>query len=175
MLRLIHLGKGITMKLAHSIYAVALVAGFAAQAQTPAPAAAPAADVKATIVIGAKAPQLPAALWTENGQPMVARGPDQVKTAPANAVKANIRVHALGGMTFREVTFPKGAKFMTPMGPMDTVVYLVRGRMKVNLGGVTADVGPGDSWRKISGQPSGYEVIEEAVIFESDAKPEERK
>jgi mannose-6-phosphate isomerase-like protein (cupin superfamily) len=106
---------------------------------------------------------------------MVARGPDQVKTAPANAVKANIRVHALGGMTFREVTFPKGAKFMTPKGPMDTVAYVVKGRMKVNLGGVLADVGPGDSWRKISVQPSSYEIIDEAVILETDAKPEDRK
>lgn len=163
------------------VLSVGFVVAFSAVAlaQTPAaPAAAPAApaaDVKATIVTGKNATVTQAALWSEGGKPMIARGAEAMKTAPKDATIANLRVYPLMGFTFREVTFPKGAKFLTPMGPMDTVLYVVKGRIKVKLGGVEGEVGPGDTLRKISGQISSYEILEEAVVLETDADPAARK
>ena len=154
---------------------ILLISGVAtAQAQTPA-AAPTVAPAKAAIVSNKTATPAQAALWTEDGKPMIARGPEAMKTAPKNAIIANIKVFPLLGFTFREVTFPKGAKFLTPMGPMDTVLYVVKGRIKVNLGGVEGEVGPGDALRKISGQISSYEILEEAVVLETDADPAARK
>jgi quercetin dioxygenase-like cupin family protein len=91
-----------------------------------------------------------------------------VKTAPKDAVTVQVKVWPLGGPAFRQATFPKGANFLPPKGPTDTLVYMVKGRMKVTLGDVTAEVGPGDAFRKMGDQRNNYQVIEETVILETD-------
>jgi len=44
--------------------------------------------------------------------------------------------------------------------------YLVRGRLRLTIGGETHDVSPGDSWSIPGGVPHGAEVLEDAVAIE---------
>jgi hypothetical protein len=142
----------------------ALTCAVAAYAQSPVAPAARAAQPQ--IVKGKDVPVLPVALWVENGKPMMAQGPDAVKTAPKNAVMAKIKIYALGGPSIRQATIQKGT--VMPPANNDTLVYVLKGRMKVKLGALEGEVGPGDSFYKLGDQTNIYETLEETVIIETN-------
>ena len=155
------------MKLFYITASLAMAAAFSANAQAPAMA-----DKKPELIAyGKTAPAMQVALWAENGKPMVARGAEAVKAAPATATIANVHVLALGVPNFRQVVFPKGAKILPPAGPTDTLVYVLKGHMKLKLGDSKGEVGPGDAYHKVAGQDNFYEVIEETTIVETDYVP----
>ena len=111
---------------------------------------------------------IPVALWMEDGKPKIARGADGVSAAPKSAAVVHTKIHKLGGTTIREATFPAGATFSPPGGPTDTVMYILRGRMKVTMGDVSDEVGPGDTLREVSGVLSVFEVLDEVVAIETN-------
>ena len=140
---------------------------YAAQPAAPAPPLT--ADSKAPVAKSADQPVTPVAIFQENGKPMILRGPDAAK-APANAVKFSTKVFQLGnGQVFREISLPKGMTLPAPK-TSDTIVYVVKGRVDVKLGTVSAQVGPGDTWRKIAPQDNLYTALEDVVLIETDVK-----
>lgn len=133
-----------------------------AHAQQPPPSGPTKLIVKAT-----EAPTIPVALWMENGKPAIARGPEAAN-APATATRVRTTIYNMGGPNFRKVVFPKGATFSPPGGPYDTLVYVMRGRMKVTMGDITGDVGPGDTVRELAGVLTVFEVLDEVEVLETN-------
>ena len=152
-----------------SLTAALLLSGAAYAAQ-PATSAPPlTADSKAPVAKSADQPVTPVAIFQQDGKPMILRGPDVAK-APANAVKFSTKVFQLGnGQVFREISLPKGMTLPAPKTG-DTIVYVVKGRVDVKLGTVAAQVGPGDTWRKIAPQDNLYTALEDVVLIETDVK-----
>jgi len=107
---------------------------------------------------------VPAALWTEEGTPMVARGAEAVAAAPANAVRVTVRVFGATGV--REVTVPAGSEFLPPKGAQDTVVYLAKGRMTVTLGDEVTQISAGDVFQKAGSSDNKYQAHEDSVLVE---------
>lgn len=144
------------------------VASFGeAHAQAPEISSAP----SPLIVLEKDAPTIPVALWTENGKPQIARGADDVAKAPTTATKIRTKFYRLGDLTIRRPVFPVGAKFSPLGGSMDTLVYILSGRMKVTMGEVAGEVGPGDTFREIAGQQTVFEVLEDVVALEINVPP----
>lgn len=161
------------MKLICLTAGVALAAAAVANAQAPASAPpAPAlttVNSTAPVLKGKELPQIDVAMWTENGKAMVARGAD-VKNAPKTATVFKVRPFPLGsGGAIREVSIPKGGGFSPPK-TTDTMVYMIKGRLKVKLGSVTGEVGPGDVFRKIALQNNSYAALDDVVFVEAEAK-----
>ncbi len=162
------------MKLASLSLGLIIAATSAALAQPPAaaPAAPPAppaltADSQAPVVKGKDLTKNAVAFITENGQLKVVRGPDALK-APKDATVIQTEVFPLGGVNYTRITIPKGKAFTAPKGS-DSVVYVLKGKINVKLGTVTADLEPGDAWRKLSPQVNTYTAIEETTILETAA------
>jgi hypothetical protein len=105
-----------------------------------------------------------AALWEEDGKPMIARGDEAVAAAPADAVHVTVTVYGASGV--RAVSIPGGSKFMPPPNTKDTVVYLATGRLTANLGGTVTELMPGDVLQKSGSAPNVYEFHEDSVIIE---------
>jgi len=105
-----------------------------------------------------------AALWEENGQPMIARGTEAVSSAPSEAIRVTVRIFGTTGI--REVIIPGGSKFLPPKGPNDTVVYLLSGRMTATLGDTVSELVPGDVLQKSGSAYNVYEFHEDSVIVE---------
>lgn len=156
------------MKLASLSLGLILAATTAAIA-AEAPPAPPAltADSKAPVVKGADLTKMPVAFINENGTMKVVRGPDALK-APKDATVIQVEPIPLGGVNYQRLTIPKGKSFTAPKGS-DSIVYVLKGKINVKLGTVTADLGPGDAWRKLSPQENVYTAIEETQILETAA------
>ena len=102
------------------------------------------------------------------GQLVVARGPDAAK-APKDAVVVQVEILPLGGtQTYRRITIAKGQSFTAPANS-DTLVNVLKGRMRLKLGAVDAEVGVGDAWRKIAVQTNVYTALEDTLLVETDA------
>ncbi len=162
------------MKLASLSLGLIIAATTAALAQPPAaaPAAPPAppaltADSKAPIVKGKELTKNPVAFITENGATKVVRGPDALK-APKDATVIQTEAFPLGGVNYTRITIPKGKSFNAPKGG-DSMVYVLKGKVKVKLGSVTAELGEGDAWRKLGPQDNTYSAVSEVVILETSA------
>ena len=151
------------MKLFNISLALALALATLAQAQTPPAAPAP----RKLIVRGKDAPVVPVALWMENGKPMVLRGPD-VKNAPATATHVQATIYNMDGPSFRRVSFPKGARFSPPANTADTLLYILKGRLKVSMGDVSGEVGPGDAFREVAGVLTSFEVLQKTELIETN-------
>jgi hypothetical protein len=150
-------------------FAVTAVTYAQTPASTPQSPVATTVNSTAPVLKGAEVPQLDVAMWTENGKAMVARGPD-AKNAPKTATIFKVRPFALGsGGAIREVSIPKGGGFSPPK-TTDTMVYMIKGHLKVKLGSVTAEVGPGDVFRKIALQDNSYAAVDDVVFVEAEAK-----
>ena len=152
-----------------SLTAALLVSGAAYAAE---PAAAPApltADSKAPVVKSTEGTVTPVAIVMQDGKPTMMRGPDAAK-APADAKKFSVKAFALGnGNVYREISLSKGTVLPAPKNG-DTIVYVVKGHLSVKLGAENAQVGPGDTWRKIAPQDNVYTAVDDAVIVETDVK-----
>ena len=136
-------------------------------AATAAALAQPTADSKAPVVKGKELTKTPVAFYSENGKPVVARGPDSAK-APKDATVIQVEAIPLGGVNYTRITIPKGKSFTAPKGG-DSIVYVLKGKLNVKLGTVSADVGAGDAWRKLAPQDNIYTAVDEAVILETSA------
>lgn len=131
-------------------------------------AAPPATEATAPVVRVREVTKAPIAFYVENGKNIVARGPDAAK-APKDAVVLQVEIMPLGGsQNYRRITIAKGQSFTAPT-TSDTLVYLLKGKMRLKLGGVEAELGEGDAWRKIAVQPNIYTALEDTLLVETDA------
>jgi quercetin dioxygenase-like cupin family protein len=53
----------------------------------------------------------------------------------------------------------------------DSIVYVVRGRMRVTIGGQTREAGPGDAFLHLPGVEHHMEALEETVTVEVKSPP----
>ncbi|MBL8377220.1 MAG: cupin domain-containing protein [Burkholderiales bacterium] len=53
----------------------------------------------------------------------------------------------------------------------ESVIYLVRGRMRLNIDGQVSEVGPGDAWIHRRGVPHFSEALEECLTIEVKTPP----
>ena len=159
----------IRLTLALALAGIAVGSQLTCAADGPAAAPAPAAARAAPklVVKGKDAPVVPVALWTENGKPMVLRGADS-KNAPAGATIVHATIYNLGGPSFRKVVFPKGARFSPPSNTEDTLLFVLKGRLKVKMGDVAAEVGPNDAFRERAGVMTEFDAVEETELVETN-------
>ena len=131
---------------------------------TAAPAA---AEATAPVVYAKNVSKSPIAFYMADGKNVVARGPDAAK-APKDAVVVQVEIMPLGGtQSYRRITIAKGQSFTAPTNS-DTLVTVLKGRMKLKLGTVDAEVGEGDAWRKIAVQTNVYTALEDTLLLETD-------
>ncbi len=125
-------------------------------------------ESKAPVVRIKDVTKAPIAFYVENGKNIVARGPDAAK-APKGAVVLQVEIMPLGGaQNYRRITIAKGQSFTAPTNS-DTLVYVLKGKMKLKLGAVDAEVDEGDAWRKIAVQTNIYTALEDTLLVETDA------
>ncbi len=137
--------------------------GIGAAVAQNAPAAAGKIDF---IQSGKDTPLTPYALWTENGKPKVARGPDAAN-APKDAARLGIKVfNYMYGGGIREAHLAKGTKYSPPGGHL-TVIYVQKGHLRVTEGGITGDVYAGDTIAEYDGRPTVIEAMEDTINIEA--------
>ena len=101
-----------------------------------------------------------------------------------NADVANMRVGAVEGkptyggelavkplikgdeMTFLEIRYAAGVGAPLHTHTHESIVYLVRGKVKSTVGGEVFIMGPGDACRHPKGVPHGLEAIEDSLVVE---------
>lgn len=75
-------------------------------------------------------------------------------------------------MVFVETTFAKGAGSPPHShADHDSIVYVVRGRMRVTIGDETWEAGPGDAFQHRPGIVHHMEALEETVTVEVKSPP----
>jgi quercetin dioxygenase-like cupin family protein len=75
-------------------------------------------------------------------------------------------------MVFVETTFAKGGGSPPHShADHDSIVYVVRGRMRVTIGGETWEAGPGDAFLHRPGVVHHMEALEETVTVEVKSPP----
>jgi quercetin dioxygenase-like cupin family protein len=71
-----------------------------------------------------------------------------------------------------ETTFAPGGGSRPHQHPdHDSIVYVVRGRMRVTIGGESWEAGPGDAFRHLPGVVHHMEALEETVTVEVKSPP----
>jgi quercetin dioxygenase-like cupin family protein len=77
------------------------------------------------------------------------------------------------GMMLAEFTFKQGAEVPSHSHPHDQVGYVVKGRMKMIIGGEPADCGPGDSYHAPPDVPHSGVALEPSVVIDVFNPPRE--
>ncbi len=72
-----------------------------------------------------------------------------------------------------EFTFEKGAEVPPHSHPHDQVGYVVAGRMRMMIGGETAECGPGDSYHAPPDVPHSGVALEPSVVIDVFHPPRE--
>jgi quercetin dioxygenase-like cupin family protein len=82
------------------------------------------------------------------------------------------QVMSTPSMVLVETTFQPGGGSRPHVHPdHDSIVYVVRGRMRVTIGGQVFEAGPGDAWYNAPGIEHHLEAIEETVSVEIKSPP----
>jgi quercetin dioxygenase-like cupin family protein len=157
-----HTGEGRASHRSWAFAATVAIGAMCCLSEAQSPATSP-------YVVKAKdAPVIPAALWMENGKPMVLRGAE-AKKAPPTATVIQAVVYNLGGPSYRRVIFPKGARFSPPSNTADTLLYVLKGRVEVKLGDEPmVEVGPNDAFRERAGVLTQFHAVEESELVETN-------
>ena len=106
------------------------------------------------------------AVWTENGKQKMARD-EEAKKAPSNAQHFTIKFFTMGGSSMRELHIPKGLHFApADGGPVDTLIYVQSGRVKVATGGREYEAVAGDTIHEAGARPLAFDILEPSVFVE---------
>ena len=74
-------------------------------------------------------------------------------------------------MTVVEVTFAPGATVPSHSHPHEQVGYVARGRVRFDIAGQERDLGPGDSYLILGGEPHVVTALEAAVLVDVFSPP----
>ena len=74
-------------------------------------------------------------------------------------------------MTLLEIRYAAGSGAPPHVHDHESVVYVVRGRVKTTIGSETHTLGPGDACRHPAGEPHGLEALEDSLIVEIKSPP----
>lgn len=74
-------------------------------------------------------------------------------------------------MTLLEIHYAAGSGAPPHVHDHESVIYVVRGRIKTVIGTETHTLGPGDACRHPAGEPHGVEALEDALIVEIKSPP----
>jgi len=74
-------------------------------------------------------------------------------------------------MTLLEIRYAAGSGAPPHVHDHESVIYVVRGRIKTVIGTETHTLGPGDACRHPAGEPHGVEALEDALIVEIKSPP----
>jgi quercetin dioxygenase-like cupin family protein len=55
--------------------------------------------------------------------------------------------------------------------PQEQIIHIIAGRMKVNVGGDTHELGPGDSFYLAGNVPHGVETVEKTTVLDTFSPP----
>ena len=74
-------------------------------------------------------------------------------------------------MTLLEIRYAAGSGAPLHVHDHESVVYVVRGRVKTTIGSETHTLGPGDACRHPAGEAHGLEALEDSLIVEIKSPP----
>ena len=126
---------------------------------------------EATWVVANEAVVLPVAEWTKDGKSYVVQGV-AAAAAPPYASRYKIKTFQMQGYKLHEVRLPKGATIGPRTYSVDTAFYVVKGRMKAEIGEVRDDVETSDAMRAPGGVAQSFEAMEDTVFLYAPIPPE---
>jgi mannose-6-phosphate isomerase-like protein (cupin superfamily) len=113
----------------------------------------------------------PMAEWTRDGKSYVFQGV-AAASAPPFASRYQIKTFLMQGYKLHELRLPKGATVGPRTYSVDTVFYVVEGRMKAMIGEVTDEVEKSDAMRAPGGVSQAFEALEDTVLLYAAIPPE---
>jgi quercetin dioxygenase-like cupin family protein len=94
---------------------------------------------------------------------IVARGAD-IANAPPDAIKYTTKTFKFPHYTLIEAHVPKGTKSAPRIDDEDGLIYFLKGKFHVDIGGVTGDVGPGDVLYEAAGTEHRFTALADTVF-----------
>jgi mannose-6-phosphate isomerase-like protein (cupin superfamily) len=129
------------------------------------------AGAEATWIAANEALTQPMAEWSRDGKSYVFQGV-AAGAAPTFASRYEIKTFMMQGYKLHEVRLPKGATVGPRTYSVDTVFYVVRGRMKAEIGEVNDEVEARDAMRAPGGVGQAFEALEDTVFLYAAIPPE---
>ena len=71
------------------------------------------------------------------------------------------------------VRLEAGRRLPEHQHPQEQIVHVIQGRLRLRVGGVRHEVGPGESFYLAGGVPHDVEVLAEAVVVDTFSPPRE--
>lgn len=103
---------------------------------------------------------------------MFVRNKDRDSRKMLPGVELKTLVH--GDVTLlAEFRLKKGSSIPSHSHPQEQTGYLVRGKIRLEIGDETFDVEPGDGWCVKGGESHGAEAVEDSLVVEIFSPPRE--
>jgi len=135
------------------------------------PAAAPCAENPPRfIVYGKDLEAVPVAEWEKRGKTLVAVGKEQIRKAPRRAVRYSVKTVVWPTGTVRVLSFSKAGGLLHAVTD-ETEIYVLRGSVKVNVGGTVESLKAGDVVSHPSGVLRAGDVAEDTTLVTWNVGP----
>jgi mannose-6-phosphate isomerase-like protein (cupin superfamily) len=128
------------------------------------------AGAEATWMTADEALCLQVAEWTEGARGYLVQGATP-PAAPPGASRYQLKTFAMQGYELHEARLPKGATIASRRYPVDTVFYVVDGRMTVRIGETVDEVEKSDAMRAPAGAAYDVEALEDSVFIYAHIPP----
>ena len=125
---------------------------------------------KGSVVRGKDLTEAARAEWMENDKPIVARTPEEMAKAPANAAQLRVKRYDFDGNSIRWVNLAKGGTNNPEIATRaDTLVYVIKGRLRRTQGSDVFEVTAGDAVLERWNEPGRWDIVEDSQIIATDA------
>lgn len=115
-------------------------------------------------------PVLPAASWLDGGRYREAIG-SEAATAPAGAVRYQVRIADLPDYPTREVRIAKGSVLASRDTERDRLFFILSGRVKVTTDRGSYMLEPEDTARAVRGSDFSVEALDDAMWVQASVPP----